>query len=152
MNKFINIFKHNPLYFSFFLPMAMDGITTLVGQDPSYWLNYKSANELSPAYFIMAAHPFFFILGAIIWFVGLYWIFKKLRHPINLIIACGFIAGNTWGSTSWITSMMKKTGLLMATNRSSILFTWVILVFYFSIIGICAGLSIAQYFKNKSRE
>lgn len=149
MKVFNHLFKANPLYFSFLLPMIMDGLTTLVGQDGSYWLNFKSANEMSPAYFIMAAHPFFFILGAVVWFIGLYWVFKKLKHPINLVIACGFLAGNTWGSTSWMTRMMKNYGLLITTDRISILTAWTILIVYFLLIGICASLSISQYFRKQ---
>lgn len=147
MNSIKKAFKSNPLYFSYLLPMAMDGTVTLLGQDRSYWLNYKSANEMSPAYFFMAAHPMFFILGGIMWFIGLYWIFKRVKHPFNLIIACGFIAGNTWGSTSWITGMMKKAGIYVVTNRASILLGWVLLVLYFLLIGVCAALSISYYFK-----
>lgn len=128
--------------------MLTDGIITLVGQSPSYWLNYQSANEMSPAYFFMAVHPLLFILGGIVWFIGLYWLFLKLRHPFNLMLACTFIAGNTWGSTSWITKMMKDYGFLVSTNRLTILFSWTIVVLYFIVIGIFAGLSIAQYIQN----
>ncbi len=137
--------KKNPLFFSFLLPMLTDGIMTLIGQNPSYWSNFKSANEMSPAYFFLAAHPLLFIIGGILWFIGLFWLFLKLRHPLNLILACTFIAGNTWGSTSWITKMMKDYGFLVSTNRSTILFSWTILVLYILVIGIFAGLFISLY-------
>lgn len=148
MEKPTKVFKKNPLFFSFLLPMLTDGIMTLVGQNPSYWTNYQSANEMSPAYFFMAAHPLLFILGGIIWFVGLYWLFLKLKYPLNLMLACTFIAGNTWGSISWITKMMKDYGFLISTDRFTILFSWTVLVLYFLVIGVFAGLSISQYINN----
>lgn len=144
----MSIVKKNPIFFSFLLPMLTDGILTLVGQNPSYWLDYKSANEMSPAYFFMAMHPLLFIIGGILWFIGLYWLFLKLKHPFNLILACAFIAGNTWGSTSWITKMMREAGFLVATDRFSILLSWIVIIFYFIIIGTTAGISISQYIKN----
>lgn len=125
--------------------MLTDGIMTLVGQSPSYWSNFKSANEMSPAYFFMAAHPLLFILGGVAWFIGLYWLFLRLKHPFNLMIACTFITGNTWGSTSWITKLMRDNGFLVTTNRFSILLSWTVLIIYFVVIGILAGFSISQY-------
>lgn len=144
-----SLFRKNPLFFSFLLPMFTDGLMTLIGQSPSYWRNFRTANEMSPAYFFMAAHPIFFIFGAVIWFVLLYFLFRKLKNPYNLILSCIFIAGNTWGSTSWITKLMKESGFLITTDRISIILSWVILVIYFTLIGTIAGLSFSQYFKRK---
>ena len=142
------LIQANPLYFSFLFPMLTDGIATLLGQDRSYWKNYKSAKEASPAYFFMAVHPVLYIVGAIIWFIGLYWIFMILPHTFNLIVACGFIAGNSWGSASWIAQILRKKGLYSPENRISILIFWTILVLYFLLIGIFATVFLSLYFQQ----
>jgi len=128
--------------------MLADGILTLIGQDPSYWLNYNSANEMGPAYFFMIVHPSLFILGGIVWIIGLYWLLLRLKHPFDLMLACILMVGHTWGSSSWITKMMREYGFLVSANRLTILFSWTIEVFYFIVIGILAGYSISQYFQN----
>ena len=139
---------NNPLYFSFLFPMLTDGIVTLLGQDKSYWKNYKSAKEASPAYFVMATHPLLFILASIIWFIGLYWVYAKIPHPINLIIACGFMAGNSWGSAGWIGYILGKKKVYTPSNRLSILLYWSILVIYFLLIGILAAIFLSLYFQK----
>lgn len=144
----MKLYKDNPLFFSFLFPMLTDCILTLAGQDSSYWINFQSANEMSPAYFFMAVHPMLYIIGGIIWFIGLYWLFLRLKPPFNLIISCAFIAGNTWGSSTWITKMMRETGILVSANRSSILSSWTIMIIYIIFIAIIAGISFNQYFIN----
>ena len=128
--------------------MLTDGIVTLLGQEKSYWKNYKSTKEASPAYFVMVIHPTLFILASIIWFIGLYWIFPKIPYPINLIVACGFIAANSWGSAGWTGYMLGKKKVYTPDNRLSILLYWSILVLYFFLIGILATIFLSVYFQK----
>ena len=86
MKNLPDLFRDNPLYFSFLLPMAMDGILTLTGQGRNYWNNFSSANEASPAYFFLVISPRLYIFGAIVWFVGLYFLFKRLKRPWDLML------------------------------------------------------------------
>ena len=88
MSIISQLFVNNPLYFSFFIPMVMDGITTLLGQEESYWKDYKTVNEASPAYFVLKIHPFLFLIGGILWIVFMFWLIKRLDHPINIILSC----------------------------------------------------------------
>lgn len=143
-----NLFKKNPLFFSFFFPQLVDGGITLLGQNRQYWNSYQGANEWSPAYYFLAANPLIYILGAIVWFVGIYWIFKKLRGPFNLILACAFIAGNSWGSTSWIAKMLRENGLVDPLNRPVMFLSYFLLLLYFLLIGIFAAGSLREYFKR----
>lgn len=129
--------------------MLADGILTISGQNISYWSNFSKANEMSPVYFILAfLHPIFYILGAIIWFVFLYYLFKNLKKPYNIILACTFIAGNTWGSASWINHLLENLNVMIITNRLTIITSWFILAAYFLIVGIAAGLSFLEYFSK----
>jgi len=148
MSIISQLFVNNPLYFSFFIPMVMDGITTLLGQEKSYWKDYKTVNEASPAYFVLIIHPFLFLAGGILWAIIMYLLIKSLNYPINIILGCLLISGHSWGSSSWITKILKKLNFLNPESRVSILLTWSILILYFLLIGITAGLSISYYFSK----
>lgn len=142
------IVKKNPLYFAFFFPMLMDGILTLAGQDANYWQNFKLANEASLAYFAMATHPALFILGTPLWLVFMYWLIKKVKHPYNLMLSSTLIAGHTWGSSTWISKIIRDSNLLDLTNRTDILTSWLAKIIYFVIIGVVAGYSLSLYTKK----
>lgn len=142
-------FNRNPLFFSFLFPAITDGIVTLLGQDAIFWQNYQTVNEASPAYFFLVIHPALYIIGSIIWFVFLFWLMKKLKHPLNLVLALAFIAGHSWGSSSWIIKMMKTVGLFVAPDRFSLLMGWTVLILYYVLIGVLAGICIDRYFKEK---
>lgn len=143
-----SLFVNNPLYFAILLPMIADGTLTILGQDVSYWTNNKLANEASPAYFVMAFSPVLFILGSLAWYVFMYWLIKRIKHPFNLMFTVALIAGHTWGSAGWMSKILRESLYLDFTLRSHILFSWSIKIIYFALIGIIAGLSITQYIKS----
>lgn len=145
------LFKRNPLFFSFLSPSLTDGIITLLGQDRTFWQDYRTVNEASPAYFFLIVHPGLYIIGAVVWFIFLFWLMKKLKHPLNLMLALAFIAGHAWGSSAWLIRLVKNIGLYLPYDRISILAGWTVLVLYYVLIGIIAALSINQYFKNRYR-
>lgn len=134
----------NPLFFAASLPMAMDGVLTLVGQGSSYWANFHQANEMSPAYYVMAIHPLFFVLGGAIWFLVVYFLFKKLQAPWDFIIAVAFISGHSWGSASWLSKLLAESGLFNISNRASLIEMWFVMIGYFVVIGAWSGFWISR--------
>ncbi len=152
MSIILKAVKGNVLFFSFLLPLLTDEVLTLLGQDPFYWQSYHSANEISPAYFFLATHPILYILGAILWLLASYWIVKWLKYPLNMMFAIACIAGHGWGSTSWLERMLGNANLLSIANRPLIVFSWALLVLYFVLIGVCAGLSFFAYIRDHQKK
>lgn len=143
------IIKRNPLYFAFLLPALTDGVITLLGQSEGYWSQNRVVNEASPAYYFLLASPWLFIVGSIAWFVSWYWLFKRLKEPLNLFLSFLFISGHSWGSTSWVWNIMKRNGVYTATNQHSVVFVWLIVVLYFAIIALSATYCLRTYIQNK---
>ena len=146
----IRIIKTNPLFFAFLFPAVVDGIVTLLGQSPEYWTN-RVVNEASPAYYFLLVSPLLFILGAILWFLFWYWAMKRLKEPFNLFLMFVFIAGHSWGSSSWLMGILKRAGIYIPSNQISVITAWSFLVVYFLLISALATYCLQVYFKsNKS--
>ena len=145
----MSIFRKNPLFFTFIFPLLADTTLTLVGQDASYWKNFKTANEMAPVYFILAFSPIVFIVGSLLWYVFLYWLIKKLKHPLNLIVALSLMVGHTVGSQSWIKKILYDSGIYVIGDRGSTNVAWLILVGYYVLVGTVASLAISAYIKNR---
>lgn len=143
-----NLVKKNPLYFAFFFPALVDGIITLYGQGDSYWES-GIVNEASPAYYVLLASPYLFIAGAIAWYVFWYLVFKKLKEPINLFLMFLFIAGHSWGSTSWVWHIAREKGLYNSGDQVSIILIWTLVIGYFALIAAFASYSLKTYFKTR---
>lgn len=141
--------KKNPLFFAFFLPAVTDGVITLLGQDSSYWTS-RVVNEASPAYYFLLASPWLFAMGSIFWFVFWYWVFKRLKEPLNLFLMFLFIAGHSWGSTSWLWQLMKRHEIYIRENQISVIMAWGIAILYFTLIAGVATYCLRIYLnKNK---
>ena len=134
MLKINRIIKNNPLFFAFIFPALIDGTVTLLGQDSQYWTASRKVIEASPAYYFLLLSPWLFLFGSVVWFIFWYWVFKKLKEPLNLFLMFLFIAGHSWGSSTWIMKTFKKAGVYTLGNRPSIMFAWILLVFYFFLI------------------
>lgn len=145
MEKFVS---RNPLFFAFLLPALTDGVVTLMGQEQSYWAD-KIVNEASPAYYALVISPWLFAIGSIFWFAFWYWIFNKLKEPLNLFLMFLFMAGHSWGSTSWIWKIMKVNGIYRPSNQPSIIFAWSIVVLYFALIALFATYCLRIYIRRK---
>ena len=141
--------RKNPLFFVFIFPIVLDTTLTLIGQDASYWRNFKTANEMAPVYLILAYSPILFIVGSLLWYIFLYWLVKKLREPLNLILALSLIVGHTVGSSSWIRKMLIESGTYLIGDRTSMTYSWLILVGYFMLVGIIGGLAVNSYIKDR---
>lgn len=146
----IGVIRKNPLFFAFLFPALVDGVTTLLGQGSQYWSGSRVVNEASPAYYFLLASPWLFIIGSFVWFIFLYWIFKKLKEPLNLFLMFLFIAGHSWGSSSWIMKMLKEAGVYTIGNQPSIIFAWSLLIVYFFIIASIATICLRIYIKKES--
>ena len=139
----------NPLFFAFFFPALVDGVVTILGQDKNYWTNPNVASDASPIYYFLIASPWLFIASSIVWFGFWYWLFKRLKEPVNLFLMFLFIAGHSWGSSSWIWKIMKVNGVYTSNNQSSIMFAWSIAVLYFALIAFFATYCLKIYLKRK---
>lgn len=144
------IIKKNSLFFAFFFPAFIDGTTTLLGQGSEYWSSSRVVNEASPAYYFLLTSPWLFLLGSVVWFVFWYWLFKKLKEPLNLFLMFLFIAGHSWGSSSWIMKIFKQSGVYTIGNQVSIIFAWSSLVLYFVLIATIATLCLRIYVEEKA--
>lgn len=142
------IISKNPLFFAFLFPAVMDGVVTLLGQDSSYWSG-NVVNEASPAYYVLLVSPWLFVLGSFVWFLFWYWLFRKLKEPVNLFLMFLFIAGHAWGSTSWIWKMMKTNGIYVLGDQISIIFAWGIALLYFVVIATVATYCFKIYLKKR---
>lgn len=140
----------NPLFLVFILPLLTDTTLTLLGQNQTYWNNFKSANEMAPVYYLLKTHPAVFIAASLIWYIFLYWLIKKLKYPLNLIVALSLMVGHTVGSQSWIKKMLYDSGIYVIGDRGSTNIAWLILVGYYVLVGTVAALSISKYFKNRA--
>ncbi|MFZ5844962.1 MAG: hypothetical protein ACOY0S_00650 [Patescibacteria group bacterium] len=146
---FINkLAAKNPLFFAFFFPALVDVIVTLLGQDTLYWTN-KIVNEASPAYYFLSASPWAFLVGSTLWLVLWYWIFKKLKEPINLFLMFIFIAGHSWGSSSWLWQIMKSKGVYVPSDQLSVVFVWGITIFYLALIALFATYCLKVYMRSR---
>lgn len=145
------IVKRNPLFFAFLLPAVTDGTVTILGQDTSYWTG-RVVNEASPAYYFLLASPWLFALGSIFWFVSWYWIFKRLKEPLNLFLMFLFIAGHSWGSTSWVWQIMKRHGVYVKENQISVIGAWCIAILYFILIAGAATYCLSIYLRNSRND
>lgn len=132
MKRLQKTIKSNSLFLAMLVPAIFDMSFTLLGQDAKYWSNYKFVNEASPAWYILSIHPGMFILGSIIWFAIWYWIYKRLKSPINIMLTVGFIAGHCYGAIGWINRAARLNGLNPYTS-------WYLDILYFVFIGMVCG-------------
>jgi len=143
-----NIIKRNPLFFAFLFPALADAMMTLIGQGKQYWSINRVVNEASPAYYFLVTSPWLFIFGVVVWFVFWYWLFKRLREPLNLFLMFLFIGGHSWGSSTWIMKMFRQAGVYMPGNQVSIILAWSLLVSYFVVIAVIATTCLRVYLRE----
>ena len=123
---------------------------TILGQSHEYWQSNRVVNEASPAYYFLAASPWLFVIGSIVWFIIWYWLFKKIPDKIKLFLTLLFIAGHSWGSGSWIMRMMRENGIYLVTHQPSVIFAWCLLISYFALIAFIASYCLQIHFQKLS--
>lgn len=125
----------------------MDVITTVVGQDKEYWnKSDRKVNEASPAYYFLKKSPLVFILGSICWLISWYFLLLHLPIPFKLFFTLLFLAGHSWGSSSWIMNMMHQKKIFTIGNQASIMRGWSMLVLYLCVIAGIATYCFQLYF------
>jgi hypothetical protein len=72
----------------------------------------------------------------------------RLKEPLNLFFMFLFIAGHSWGSSSWIMKMSKEAGIYMSGNQLSVTFAWFLLVLYLLLIAIIATYCLRIYIRR----
>lgn len=141
------IIKKNPLFFAFLFPAIFDGVITLLGQSPKYWSGLGKVNEASPAYYFLLASPWVFIFGSIVWFSFWYWVVKHIKEPLNFLVMFIFLIGHSWGSSTWITKILREAGFYTLNNQISQMLTWGIVIAYFMVIALLAAYCLHIYMK-----
>ena len=142
--------RNNLLFFVFMFPLVADTTLTLVGQDASYWSDFTTANEAAPLRFLLTTHPALFVFVSLAWYAVLYWLIKKLRDPLNLMIAISLMVGHTVGSESWIVKiLLSQTAILEMNRRTAVTMIWSITVGYFLLVGIFGGLALSAYLRQR---
>jgi hypothetical protein len=63
-----------------------------------------------------------------------------------------FIAGHSWGSSSWIWKIMKENGVYVSSSQESVILAWSIVVIYFVLIALFATYSLRLYFKHNQEK
>ena len=136
--------KKNPLFFAWLFPALVDASVTLIGQDKAYWTN-KVVNEASPAYYALVISPWLFAVGSIVWFVGWYLIFKKLKEPYNLFLMFLFVIGHSWGSSSWFKKMLSLAGFYSIENQINTMIGWGTIILYFVLVSLWTTYCFRRY-------
>ena len=145
-----SLITHNPLFFSFFLPLAADTTLTLVGQDASYWNDFSTANEAAPIRFLLTTHPAVFVGASLLWYVFLYWLVQKVRKPVNLMVALSLMVGHSVGSESWIVKiLLSQTAITQMGRNTALTMIWSTTVGYFLLVGILGGLALSAYLRQR---
>jgi hypothetical protein len=145
LNRLQRFISNNPLYFVFAIPFFTDSILTLFGQGSPYWHNPRSANEVSPTYFILALGPFIYAIFALGWAAILYLIMQRVKEPFNFMLSMGFLVYHTQGSSSWLALELKRASLHFLAHRLELLFSWLFVAIYLIIVGVFAGYSLTVY-------
>lgn len=143
------IINKNPLFFAFLFPAVVDGVVTLLGQGPEYWSGKGGVNEASPAYYFLLVSPWAFVLGSIIWFTFWYWVVKHIKEPLNFLVMFIFLIGHSWGSSTWITKILREVGYYTFSNQIFQMIAWGVLISYFIVVAIIATYCLHLYLKLK---
>lgn len=147
----MNIFKRNPLFAVFLIPVIVDVVGTVTGQSSSYWSsNYQNFNEAAPVFIFLQISPWLFIIATLaIWLSFTYWLTKKFKKPYNLWATLTLFAGHSYNSVYWIRNTQLNHHILVSNgNHFMAILSLLPMFIYLFIIGFIASQSILYYFKN----
>lgn len=146
-----DLLDKNPLFVTFLVPMVVDIVGTVTGQDSIYWnSHYQSFNEAAPVFIFLQISPWTFILATLaIWLSFTYLLTKKLKEPYNLWAVFALFAGHSYNSIFWLRKTQSNLGIL--TNHGDHIITTLALLpmfAYILLIGLIAAKAISTYFKK----
>jgi hypothetical protein len=124
--------------------MVLDGVFTMAGQSEAYWQNYALFNEGSPLGQSLMLNPAYFISFFVAYVVLVSILVVSLKRPLNVIVWLGFFLGHAWGGSTWAPRIFfDLTGIAANIDR------WYLVVGYFILIAVIAGLFINKWLKLK---
>ncbi len=124
--------------------MILDGVFTMAGQPDAYWQNYTLFNEGSPLGQSLMLNPAHFISFFIAYVVLVAILVVSLKRPLNVIVWLGFFLGHAWGGSTWAPKIFfDLTGIVANIDR------WYLVVGYFILIAVIAGLFVNKWLKLK---
>lgn len=147
------IFRSNPLFSVFVIPIIVDVVGTVLGQPPGYWTSgYKIFSEAAPIYPLLAFHPLvFIILTLIIWLTFTYWLTKKLKEPLNIFATMALLIGHGYNSVSWLRTDLYRLGFFAGQNQLSKALSLIPMTIYILFIGWIATKGVLLYFKRQKK-
>jgi hypothetical protein len=147
----MKLFKKNPLFGVFVIPIIFDVVGTVLGQPKVYWASrYKVFNEAVPVYPLLQIHPLVFIVFCLgIWLPITYIIVKKLKEPFNVWAAMALFAGHAYNSVNWFRHIQYDMGIFAAKDQVSQAFGLIPMTIYILLIGFIASKSLMIYFPNR---
>ncbi len=145
-----SVLKTNPLFTVIVIPIIVDVVGTVTGQDSAYWRsNYQNINEAAPIYPLLQIHPLLFIFGTLtLWLPITYFLTKKLKEPYNLWATMALFAGHSYNSVHWLRVTQRNLEIWVSQDRLSITLSLIPMAIYILIIGYIASKGIKEYFKN----
>lgn len=141
------IFRANPLFFVFVIPIIVDVVGTVIGQPDEYWTSgYKVFNEAVPIYPLLQIHPLVFILVCLsIWLPFTYWLVKKLKSPLNLWAAMSLLIGHGYNSVTWLRWDLYKNGVFAGDDQLSKALGLIPMSMYILFVGWVAAYQLLRY-------
>ncbi len=149
------LFKDNPLFVTFVIPIIVDVVGTVLGQPPEYWTSEgKVFNESVPfIYLLLQIHPLLFITICLaIWLPFTYWLTKKLKSPLNLWATTSLLIGHGYNSVSWLRKDLYYAGLFTGDNQLSRALSLIPVTIYILFIGWVAMMGFVSYIKSTANQ
>lgn len=147
----MKLFRKNPLFGVFVIPIIFDVVGTVLGQPTQYWTShYKVFNEVVPVFPLLQIHPLLFIIVCLsLWLPITYFITLKLRKPLNLWAAMALFAGHSYNSVNWFRVTQHNLGIFAGKNQLDYALALIPMTIYIIAIGFMASKSLLAYFSKK---
>ncbi len=125
---------HPGLIYPIALVMTLDAVFTLAGQPEGYWTNFSRVNEVSPfGFFALTKNPLLFTVTFLAYMFVVVYLFKKLPHPLDLILGLTVFLGHAFGSSTWIPILYTKFNF-----PTTFFSNWYTTITYFILLSIAS--------------
>lgn len=149
----LKLFKDNPLFIVFVIPIIVDILGTVLGQPPEYWTTSGQIyNEAVPFLdLLLQINPLLFITFCLIfWLTFTYWLVKKLKNPLDVWAAMALLIGHGYNSVHWLRIDLYRAGLFTGSDQFSQLLSLIPMTIYILLIGWIASYGVDKYYKLKN--
>ena len=146
----MKLFKKNPLFGVFVIPIIFDVVGTVLGQPSAYWTShYKIIEEAVPVYPLLQINPLLFIVIAfVVWLPITYFLTLKLRKPLNIWATMALFAGHSYNSVNWLRVIQHNLGIFAGKNQLDYALALIPMAIYILVIGFIASKSLLIYFSK----